>query len=254
LKTTIYLLLVLVVSAITLFTACPKRQEKPSLQQSSAAALEQALKLKQEKRYPQAEEAFTFVIFNFPGSTEAADAQFHLADCYFLSRNYQQAQSEFEFYLSNYPHGRYEEEAAFKLALSTFLAAPGPHQDQTQSRRAQELFLEFLERYPESTFRSKVQEVLSQIDTRLAYNDLEAARLYFKAGEYKSALVYYQYIQQTWPNLTWQYVDRYRLGVCYLETGDTGKAKQVLSELVTDSAPLSVLRPAQRLLNRITSH
>jgi len=240
------------VSVLLIFAACPKRTQTPPAP-TAGMALEQALKLKAQRQFSQAEEIFTFIIFNYPGSSEASDAQFHLADCYFLSRNYQQAQSEFEFYINNFPHGKYQEEASFKLALSTFYAAPGPNQDQSQTIRAKEQLLDFLERYPESKFRTEIQQTLAQIDERLAHNDFQAARLYFKSGEYKSALVYYEYIQQSWPDLNWSLIDRYRLALCYFYTGQLEKAKQLLQEIATSSASPKITHSAQKLLNRLNN-
>ncbi|MGB9741656.1 MAG: outer membrane protein assembly factor BamD [candidate division WOR-3 bacterium] len=242
----------LLLTGIVLSTACPKRvQTIPA--RDAAEGLARALELKRQGKYPQAEDGFTYVIFNFPGSREAADAQFHLADCYYLSRNYSQAQSEFEFYLKNFPHGTFQEEANFKLALATFHSAPGPAQDQSQLRRARELLLDFLERYPNSEFQSKAKETLTQIDERLAENDFQAARLYFKSGEYKSAMVYYEYIQQSWPDLHWSFADRYRLGVCYYHTGQQEKAKAVLTQVLGDSVPAKIHSAAQKLLNQINT-
>lgn len=245
-------MVLIVMVMVVLFSACPKRAHTP-LTQTATQALEQALKLKDQKKYSQAQEILTFLIFNYPGSGEAADAQFHLADCYFLNRDYSQAQSEFEFYITNYPHGKYQEEAQFKLALATLYSAPGANKDQTQTLRAKELLLEFLERYPESKFRPQILKTLNQIEERLAYNDFQAARLYFKSGEYKSALVYYEYIRQSWTDLNWSFADRYRLGVCYFNTGQPEKAKQLLEQIIADSAPAKIARAAMQLLNRIES-
>jgi outer membrane protein assembly factor BamD len=242
----------LILAAVALFLACPKKAQLAP-PQDAVAGLKRALELKQQGKYNQAAEGFTYVIFNFPGSREAADAQFHLADCYYLSRNYSQAQNEFEFYLSNFPHGTHQEEATFKLALATFHAAPGPAQDQSQTLRAKELLTDFLERYPDSDFRTEAEKILAKIDERLAYNDFQAARLYFKSGENKSALVYYEYIQQSWPDLHWSFADRYRLGVCYYRTGQSEKAKEVLNQVIVDSAPVKIRQSARLLLNRINT-
>ncbi len=233
-----------------IFSACPKRQEinRP---QTASQAFAQGLEYKEAKRYPQAEAAFTYCIFNFPGSTEAADAQFHLADCYFQTRDYSQAQTEFDFYLKNFPNGRYQEEAAFKLALSLLRSAPSPNRDQTALLKAKELFIEFLERYPQSQFRAQVEEALRTIGQRLAHKEFEAAQLYFKAGEYKSALIYYEFIKENYPDIPWSGTDRYRLAVCYFNTGEAEKARSLLEEIVaSDSSPKLILA-AERLLRRL---
>jgi len=253
LKLSGHLIPAITILALFLQPHCTKRQQINKFQ-DPALALQQALEYKSNRKFRKAEETFTFVIFNFPGSNEAANAQFHLADCYLEAKNYDQAIMEFEFYLKNFPHGRYQEEATFKLALATFRSAPGPNQDQTAVLRAKELFYDFLEEYPASNFKSQVQQLLNEIDQRLAHNEFQAARLYFKAGEYVSALVYYEYIQQNWPELNWPFPDRYQLAICYINNGEKEKAKTILEQLLTSAAPAKIIQLAQRQLSRINSN
>ncbi len=231
-------------------TACPKRPEqtKPTTPQE---ALEQALSDKKAKRFQKAEEGFTYLIFNFPGSAQAADAQFYLADCYFESKDYEQAQSEFDFYLKNFPNGRFQEEASFKKAIAALRSAPAPNKDQSNVLKAQELLNEFLEEYPDSRFREQAQNALKEIESRLVQKEFDAARLYFKAGEYKSALIYYQFIQENYPEINWSEKDRYQFAVCYYETGDSEAARPIFEELVTSAVSPRLKQAAQRYLNLI---
>ncbi|MCR4423350.1 MAG: outer membrane protein assembly factor BamD [candidate division WOR-3 bacterium] len=245
---------VLTLKLLTLFVllclACPKRAEraKPSTPQE---ALEQALSDKKAKRFQKAEEGFTYLIFNFPGSSQAADAQFYLADCYFEKKDYEQAQSEFDFYLKNFPNGRFQEEAAFKKAIAVFRSAPPPDKDQSNVLKAQELLNDFLEEYPESRFRDQVQNTLKEIQFRLVQREFDAARLYFKAGEYRSALIYYQFIKDNYPEVTWTETDRCQLAVCYFETDNKETARLIFEELVSTAVSPRVKRISQRYLNRL---
>ncbi len=216
--------------------------------------LNQALQDKEAKRFQKAADALTFIIFNFPGSTQAADAQFFLAECYFEQKNYAQAESEFDFYLKNFPNGRYQEEAAFKMALAALYAAPPPHKDQSQALKAQGLLQDFLADYPQSRFRTEAEQALSQIEARLAHREFEAARLYFKAGEFKSALVYYEFIRENYPLLHWTEPDRYRLAICYEENGEKEKADSILRELALNASSPKIRQAAQNRINRNQLH
>ncbi|MEO0069266.1 MAG: outer membrane protein assembly factor BamD [candidate division WOR-3 bacterium] len=211
-------------------------------------AFDQALEDKMAKRFPKAIDGFTYIIFNFPGTILAGDAQFQLADCYFEKRDYEQAQTEFDFYLKNFPNGRYQEEASFKLALATFRSAPGPQKDQTKVLLAKELLENFLRDYPLSQFRSQAEEVLAKIEFRLARREFEAARLYFRAGELKSALVYYEFIKKKYPDINWLEIDRFRLAVCYAETGQKEKARPLFEEIVNNTSSPRLQQTAQRYL------
>ncbi len=240
---------------LVLLSGCPKRQ----VQQKTAPAdpeqlLAQALNDKRAKRFQQAEDALTYIIFNFPGSIQAADAQFFLADCYFDRKNYAEAEREFDFYLKNFPNGRYQEEAAFKMALAALYAAPPPYKDQSQALKAQDLLNDFLYDYPESRFRAEAERALTDIQSRLAYREFEAARLYFRAGEFKSALVYYEFIQDNYHLTSWSESDRYRLALCYAETGEKDKAVTILKELAGNALSTKIRQAAQNQLNRFQHH
>ncbi|MGQ9678637.1 MAG: outer membrane protein assembly factor BamD, partial [bacterium] len=235
---------------VLLGTACPKRQQqiKPLTTQS---ALEKALTYKKARRFQKAEELFTYVIFNFPGSYQAADAQFYLADCYFESKDYEQAQSEFDFYLKNFPNGRFEEEALFKRALAALYSSPAPDKDQSKTAKAKELLDDFLEEYPESRFRDHAENALREVYYRLAQREFDAARLYFKAGEYKSALIYYQFLKESFPEINWAESERYRFAICLFETGDRESARLIFEELSASAVSSRIRLGVQRYLNRL---
>lgn len=232
---------------------CPKRAQVKPVSQDAQEALDKAIASLEARQYRQAEDQFTFIIFNFPGSRQASDAQYYLADDYFRSRDYMQAQSEFDFYLKSFPNGRFQEEATYKLAVSYLRSAPSHARDQARALKAQETINRFLEDYPDSPLRSDAEKLLGDIAERLALREFDAARIYFTSGEYKSALVYYDYVQQTYPAERWSGMERYRFAVSLLETADTAKAREVLSALVTGPCEPAVRKLARTALAR-TSH
>ena len=243
--------LTFVVLALTA-AGCPKRQQVAAPPQDAQQAIAQATADLEAKRYRQAEDRFTFIIFNFPGSRQASDAQYYLADAYFQSKDYLQAQNEFDFYLKSFPNGRFQEEAAYKLAVSYLKSAPGHVRDQSRALKAREIIDQFLETYPDSRFRAEAEQLRGDIGERLALREFDAARLYYTSGEYKSALVYYNYVNDSHPAARWPGMERYRFAVCLLETADTAKARAVLSELVTgeyEPAVKDLARPALRRID-----
>jgi outer membrane protein assembly factor BamD len=229
---------------------CPKRVQVPPVPQDAQQAIDQATANLEAKRYRRAEDQFTFIIFNFPGSRQASDAQYYLAETYFRSKDYLQAQDEFDFYLKSFPNGRFQEEATYKLAVSYLRSAPSHVRDQARALKAQEIVNQFLETYPDSPLRSEAEKLLGDIAERLALREFDAARIYYTSGEYKSALVYYGYVNDTYPAERWPGIERYRFGVSLLETADTTKAREVLSELATGSSDPAVKKLASAALAR----
>jgi len=232
-------------------TGCPKRAQMAPPPQDAQQAIDQATGDLEARRFRQAEDRFTFVIFNFPGSRQASDAQYYLAEAYFRSADYIQAQDEFDFYLKSFPNGRFQEDANYKLALSYLKSAPGHVRDQARALKAREIVEEFLDAYPDSPLRSQAEQLRADVDERLALKEFDAARLYYISGEYKSALVYYDYVLKTYPAARWPGLERYQLAVCLLETADSTKARVVLGEIVAGDYEPAVKNLARTHLSRI---
>jgi len=239
------------VALVLAAAGCPKRAQIAPPLQDAQQAIEQATGDLEAKRYRQAEDRFTCIIFNFPGSRQASDAQYYLAEAYFRSGDYVQAQSEFDFYLKSFPNGRFQEDATYKLAVSYLKSAPGHIRDQARALKAREVIEEFLDAYPDSPLRSEAEQLRGDVNERLALKEFDAARLYCISGEYKSALVYYDYVMETYPAARWPGPERYRLGVCLLETRDSAKARVVFGEIVSGNYKPAVKNLARARLRQI---
>ncbi len=245
-KSVIFLLL----PVLFLVAGCPKRAQiaRPT---DAAAALADAIGFLDAEQYRQAEESFTFIVFNFPGSRQASDAQFYLGETFFRNRGYTEAQTEYDFYLRSFPNGRFQERASFQLALSHLRMAPSGSRDQSSTIKARGLLNEFLMLYPESELTSEAEDALSEIERQLTSRDFDIARLYYKPGEYKSALVYYEYIASELEPAKWDPLDRFQLGVCYQETDRPEQARTVFTELLAGDCPESLKQQVSVRLDRL---
>jgi outer membrane protein assembly factor BamD len=230
---------------------CPRRGQVRPSPADPESGLRQALADIEAKKYRQAQDDLTFIIFNYPGSVHAADAQFYLAESYFAAGDYIQAQTEYDFYLKSFPNGRHQEEATYRLALASLRSAPGHDRDQTRALRARELVEEFLDRYPESPFLPQAESVRAEVEQRLARREFDAARLYYTSGEYGSALVYYEYVRTGHPFAAWPADDELRHGICLAEAGRTDEARARLSAVVAGNAPEPLKQQARERLARL---
>lgn len=231
---------------------CPKRSSvAPPPPANATIGLDQALASLEGKRYKEAEDRLTFVIFNFPGTREAADAQFYLGETYLRAGDYTQAQTEFDFYLKSFPNGRFQEQAEYGLGLAYYRAAPAGDRDQSLTLKAKDKFEDFLNQYPESEMRSQVEAALADVMRRLTGRDFNTALLYFKAGEFRSALTYYEYLMGRLPVEQWTGVDRLRLGICYQETDHPDNARPILEGLASGDFPPALKKEAESRLARL---
>jgi len=233
-----------------LLTGCPSRPwVKPPDDAGDALAL--GLDLLRERRFADAEEVFTFTVFNFPGSRQAADAQFYLAETYFDRGDYVRAQTEYDFYIKSFPNGEFQEQATYKLALAWFNSAPSGSRDQTATLRARDVARGFLLDYPDSELARDVEQALARFEFRLAGRDLDIARLYFKAGEYQSAAVYYDHVTERLGADAWEPLERFRYGVCLVETGRPELAVPIFTALLEADIPAALKQQARARLDLI---
>jgi outer membrane protein assembly factor BamD len=239
-------ILPLVVAALVL-TGCPKRQQLV-VPDTAEQALQLAHGYLEDRKFSKAEETFTFLIFNFPGSRAASDAQYWLAETYFLKKDYAQAQIEFDFYLKSFPNGSFQQEANYKLGLSYLRSAPSGSRDQSRTIKAREILEDFLMLYPESELVPDVRKSLDEILRRMAGREFEVARLYYRAGEYRSALVYFKHITDQLPTDRWEETDLLRLGICYAETEQPEQARPVFEQLVENAQAPGIVQQARSRL------
>jgi outer membrane protein assembly factor BamD len=224
---------------IALFFACAK---KPLLAPASTEPDEVFKKARayyEVKNYAKAIDAFQKFIFSFPGSFYAGDAQFYLAESYFSKKNYSQAMIEYDFLVRNFT-STHREEAEYKYALCQYLTAPPYYKDQTQTMRAQELLTEFIADHPQSQFLPDARKTLARVRDRLAQKEYETARLYLRYDELTAALVYINYLEQTYPDADHTAQVKFLLARYYEGKQETAKAVELYQELVKTESSVKV--------------
>lgn len=250
-RTVAALLPALAIAALLALSAgCPKRAAFKG-PDNPAVALDLALATLEAGRHARAEEALNWVIFNFPGSREAADAQYWLAESHFRRHDYADARVEYEFYLRSFPNARYQEDANYKLGLSWLRSAPAGDRDLQPLSKAEEVLTDFVQIYPESSLKPEVEKALGEIQRRKTDRDLTVARLYYRAGEYRSALVYFRHVAETVPPARWEPADRLRLATCLVDGDERDEARELLTGLIADPDAIPFQAEASRLLARL---
>jgi outer membrane protein assembly factor BamD len=236
---------------ICLLTSCSKHQTINTPPQSVEEQFESAMNDFQAKRYSKAIANFSSVIFNYPGSRYAADAQYFLALSNFEKKDYQQAIIELDFFIKNFPTSPYIEPALVKLALAYLRSAPSIERDQSQLLKTQEILEEIQEKYPDSKYRAEVEQAQEELFDRLAHKDYDAAALYFRAREYGAAKIYYQHILDTYPQTKWAAKAKLPLAICLAKTGSKQDARQLLEEIVKDNSNPELQRKASAELKKL---
>ncbi|MBC6611714.1 outer membrane protein assembly factor BamD [Hymenobacter sp. BT507] len=133
------------------------------------------------------------------GRPEAEKAQFFFANTNFKQSNYVLSAHYFKSFYETYPNSQYAEEAMFLHAKSLFRDSPEYELDQTNTLSANESIQEFLNRYPESTFRPEVENMSQELQKKLENKAFQGAKLYQQLRYYQSAVVALGNFQQQYP-------------------------------------------------------
>lgn len=117
-------------------------------------------------------------------SSHGEECLYLLAQSYYHQKDYITASEYFKTYYTVYPRGEYAELARYYAAYGLYLESPDPRLDQTDTYRAMQQFQDFLEFYPQSDKKETVQNVLFELQEKLALKELMAVRLYYNLGDY----------------------------------------------------------------------
>lgn len=232
---------------ILLFFSCSK---KPTINlvTSPQEAFSQALDLYNAKKYNKAIEEFQNIIFNYPGTTYGADAQFYLADAYFQKKDYQSAIPEFEFFINSFVGNQFLEDAYYKLSISYFYLAPQVGKDQIILEKTIEILDNLQEKFPETKYSNDIIELRKKIAERWAEKNYVIGQLYFKGGEYSSARIYFYNVITDYPETIWANWSRYLMGQIYEKSDSLSQAINMYQSLISDSIESDVKKLAQKRL------
>lgn len=136
------------------------------------------------KQYSKSATLLDELVTIFKGTAYAEESLYLLAQSYYGQKDYQTASQYFETYYTTYPKGEYTELARFYSGYGLYLDSPDPRLDQSQTYKAIEQLQLYLEYYPQSERATEAQNILFELQEKLAYKELLATRLYYNLGTY----------------------------------------------------------------------
>lgn len=166
-------------------------------------AYQKSLAMYESENYDDAARAFERVLQIGRGTDLGRDAQYYLADSYFMGGQYLVAAAEFERFISQFPRDPRRQEVQFKEAYCYYELSPRYRLDQTYTRQAIEKFRIFNSGYPNSERTEEAAEYISELRAKLARKLYAAAELYMRVDAYEAATVYYGLVFNTYPETTW---------------------------------------------------
>ena len=175
--------IVLLTGLILLFSSCGEynmllKSNDPELKYSYAK------KYYNMKKYAKSAALLEEVVHYYRGRADAEESLYLLAQSYYGQKDYQTAAEYFKTYYNNYPKGDFSELSRYHGAYGLFLDSPDPRLDQTQTYESIQQFLMYLEYHPQSEHAKQAQEILFELQEKLAYKEYLASKLYYNLGTY----------------------------------------------------------------------
>lgn len=193
--------IVAVLTALLVLSACSGNQR---LRYSSAQeAYEKGMSEYRSEDYQTAVRFFRGVFQYGRGNEYAEDAQFKIAEAYEKQSRYQLAAAEYQRFAKLYRSSQRVPIAEFRRAKMFYLASPMYQLDQSDSRKAVELYQLFIERYPQHELVATAQDDIAELRDKLAHKKYEAAELYQRRKMYEAAAKTHESLFDKYPETDW---------------------------------------------------
>ena len=233
--------IIITLLALLTLTSCGEYQRA---QKSTDAnyKLDFAKRAFEKKRYVQAATILQDVITVFKGTEKAEESLYLLALSNYENKDYTTAGAYFKTYYTRYPRGKYTELARFYSGYGLYLDSPDPRLDQTQTYEAINQLQLYLEYYPQSERAKEAQNIMFELQEKLAYKELLAVRLYFNLGTYmgnnylscmitaQNALKNYPYSKYREEFMFYTIRAKYELAIVSVEEKLQGRYREVVDE------------------------
>lgn len=170
-------------TAIILFASCGE-YNKVLKSTDREVRYEYAKRYFEEKKYGRTITLLESIMNTYVGSAKEQEILFLLAQAYFYDKDYTTATAYYRQYYNKFPREEYAELARFNAAYGLFLDSPDVKLDQTSTIQAIQGFQEFLEYFPQSSKAEQAQDLMFQLQEKLAEKELMAAQLYYNLGMY----------------------------------------------------------------------
>lgn len=147
-----------------------------------------------KKDYIDAIDQFSVIKLRYSGSSIVDKTIYYLGMSYYKNEEYILAVYEFETLIKSYPTSPLVEDAYFYSAMCYYKLSPDFSLDQTYTKLALTSFQDYVELFPESKNRAASEAKIREMKDKLAYKLYKSAEMYYDLGNYKSSIVYYDYV------------------------------------------------------------
>lgn len=218
---------IIVTLLIFLLGSCAKNKQKNSVEYQYI----KAFKNLESKYYVDAAEGFEKLIEDYPFSKWSIKGQVMAIYAYYKDENYIKMVSNIDNFVSMNPASEYNDYLIYMKGLSYFNQIPTIHRSQDISQKSYDIFLELINRYPQSIYSNDAKSKLSFINEHIVGGIMEKARFQAKENNYIGSINKFLYIIENYPQSNQVAEAYFRLVEIYLKLGVDYKADIFLEKL-----------------------
>ena len=191
----------LILSLLALYVGCT---EFKKIQKSDDWKLkyDAALDYYEKKDYYRAVILFDQIMPYIRGSAEAELVQFYYAYAHYYQKQYLLSSHYFKNFHDTYNRSEYAEEAYYMYGYSLYKQSPAYNLEQSSTVEAITAIQTFLNRYPQSEYRTEAINIQAELRLKLEKKAFESAKLYYTLGgnRLKSALIALDNFRKDFPD------------------------------------------------------
>ena len=185
---------------------------------------------------------FAFIRSRFPYSKFAVLAELRLADAEFGAEQYIEAVDSYrlfsklhpthEMVANGYASLRIAEAYYKQLPGDMWILPPSYEKDQTSIEEAEDELRSFLEKFPDSPFRKRGQELIARVAKRLAEHEWYVARYYWDRGKPTATVLRLRRLTERYPDVGYDVPALWLLGRAYVRVGEPDRAREIWNQLI----------------------
>lgn len=149
--------------------------------------------------YQKAMNLFEGVKSVFTLTSKAPNMAYYRAFCAYNLKDYELASHLFKAFVSLYPEQSYAEECLYMIGYCNYMSSPNPRLDQKSTEDAINDFQLYLNRYPMSGRKEKINQYIDELKDKLAYKAYLSSRNYYLRAHYKAAVISLQNCLKDYP-------------------------------------------------------
>jgi outer membrane protein assembly factor BamD len=173
-------------------------------------------------------------LFEDPGHQKVDSAQLLIGESYYNQKQYLTAAGEFLRLAQNRPAGQLADDARYRACQSYYNLSPRPELDQEYTEEAIDQCRAVALLYPGSPYASEAALRVKELTDKLARKHYLNAVYYIKRRAYDSAIVYLEYLLETYRGAAVEPEALLKLYETYTKLGYVDEAEETRGRLLSE--------------------